>query len=176
MTHSVSLCERHKVQCMYLLCFSPPIGTKTSPSSARVASMSFMLQQNCKTKFHWRILEISLKFFMIFSWKTLDSFFDTLESSWKHLWHCLETPFELLLVTLTLPLIILKGLLERPLMFLEAPLKLPWNILETSLQHPWKFQQTPLQLTQNILLQILWMLQTNKPSFCSGSWNEIYAT
>ena len=53
--------------------------SKTSPPSARVAAMRFMLQQNCKTK-----LETPLKLFMKFSCNTLDIFF-------KHPWNFLRS-------------------------------------------------------------------------------------
>ena len=79
-------------------------------------AMKFMLQQNCITKLHWKILET---FYEIF----LTLFFNTLESCLKHLWNCLETPFALLLHTLKLPWIILKGLSELPSINLETSLK-----------------------------------------------------
>ena len=47
---------------------------KTSPPSARVATMRFMLQQNFKTNTNWKILETPLKLFMNFSWNTLETF------------------------------------------------------------------------------------------------------
>ena len=50
---------------------------KTSPPSARVAAMRFMLRQNCKTKLHWTL------------WNTLGVFF----------WNFLETHMTLPLNT-----------------------------------------------------------------------------
>ena len=108
---------------------------KTSPPSARVAAMRFMLQQNCKTKLHWKILETPLKLFIKFSWSTLDTFFNTLGSSLKHFWNYLKTPFELLLDTLRFPWITLKRLSVRPSIFLETSLK----HLPNFLKYPFNF-------------------------------------
>ena len=81
--------------------FIPNVGQSVcpwnKPSFCSGSCDEFMLQQNCKTKIHWTILETPLKLLMNFSWNTLDTFFNTLESSLKHLWNCLETPFKLLL-------------------------------------------------------------------------------
>ena len=60
----------------------------TSPPSAQVAAMRFMLQQNCKTKLHRMILESPLKLFMKFSSNTLATFF-------KHPWNFLNTSMKL---------------------------------------------------------------------------------
>ena len=133
--------------------------------------MRCMLQQNCKTKLHWKILETPLKLFMIFSWNTLATFFNTIESSLKHLWNCLETPFELPLYTLKLPWITLKGLLKHTSILNEPPLKLHWSILETpwklpsnthstSFKHYWNPLKTPLK-HPSIFLEKSWKLSWN---------------
>ena len=62
--------------------------TQTNSSSARVAAMRSIQQQNRKTKLRWNILETPLKVFLKFSWSTLDTFF-------KHPWNFLKTSLKL---------------------------------------------------------------------------------
>ena len=117
---------------------------KNKPSFCSGSCDEIQSTTKLQNKLHWKILETPVNLFMKFSWNTL-------ESSLKHFWNYFETPFELLLDTLKLPWITLKGLSGNPSIFLKTPLKLPWNTHSTSLKHSWNLLKTPFKHTSIFL-------------------------
>ena len=93
----------------------------TSPPSAWVATMRFMLQQNCKAKLHG----------------------NTPKAFLEHLWTFLETPLKYLWNFLKFPLKFFQMTLKPTEISHELPFNLPWNILESSLKHPWNTFELP---------------------------------
>ena len=119
--------------------------------------MRFM-QQNCKRNFIQRFLIHPWNFLWNFLEIHLTLSLNTLETSLKHLWSCLETPIELLLDTLKLPWITLESYLWTS-NTLETHWNPPWNTLQSTLKHPWNYLEIPLKLSWNSLetpFKLLW--------------------